>query len=484
MSQPQQSRGQGGGGGRGRGRRRGRHRSAGAGPGPSNTAGNEITGKRNTQAKNARYARPLPLELLHQDKSKQGWWSYISNTIAYLTTSKQEQEEQPLIAYWDATTFSAWVQVTSSSNTDVQTRTTQQLWDSGFFGKGSLSRSEPTWRMRKLNSEKVKKQRERGMKVYTPEELTALRRKERLQAKIERARLAVKAGTQLPDGIVALGGTLTEEEERVLARKAEKEVKEEEEEEEEEGEYGKHIPGLIYLGKGNNDGKDEPGKSGGAGEVVEIDEREISIEEMEWLHVSPVEIFFLTGMLGVLEVRDPHTDESIPLATLYTALLQSQCPSLPASISEPNTVFRPDNPFLLSYLVYHHYRSLGWVVKSGLKFCCDWLLYKRGPVFGHAEFAVVIIPVYSNPSDADTTPFGPHAAGGDRDWVWFSTMNRVQTQVLKTLVLTHITIPSVDTTSKEMIADPNSLVKGLKEGKLHTIKEVSLRRWVPARMRA
>ena len=44
-----------------------------------------------------------------------------------------------------------------------------------------------------------------------------------------------------------------------------------------------------------------------------------------------------------------------------------------------------DNPFLVNYVVYHHYRSLGWVIKGGIKFCVDYLLYKRGPVFTHAE---------------------------------------------------------------------------------------------------
>ncbi len=46
---------------------------------------------------------------------------------------------------------------------------------------------------------------------------------------------------------------------------------------------------------------------------------------------------------------------------------------------------RSDNPFLVNYVVLHHYRSLGWVVKNGLKFCVDYILYKRGPVFHHAE---------------------------------------------------------------------------------------------------
>ena len=56
-----------------------------------------------------------------------------------------------------------------------------------------------------------------------------------------------------------------------------------------------------------------------------------------------------------------------------------------------NSLFqeRSDNPFLVNYAVYHHFRSLGWVVKSGIKFCADLLLYKRGPVFTHAEYVLV-----------------------------------------------------------------------------------------------
>lgn len=67
-----------------------------------------------------------------------------------------------------------------------------------------------------------------------------------------------------------------------------------------------------------------------------------------------------------------------------------------ASIEHSAMRLRPDNPFIVSYVVYHHYRSLGWVVRNGVKFCVDWVLYKgadgvknprggAGPVGGHAE---------------------------------------------------------------------------------------------------
>ena len=59
-------------------------------------------------------------------------------------------------------------------------------------------------------------------------------------------------------------------------------------------------------------------------------------------------------------------------------------PTIPA-----DALLQHDNPFLIQYVVYHHYRSLGWVVKGGLKFCVDYLLYKRGPVFSHAEYALL-----------------------------------------------------------------------------------------------
>lgn len=62
-----------------------------------------------------------------------------------------------------------------------------------------------------------------------------------------------------------------------------------------------------------------------------------------------------------------------------------QLSHLPREIPSQDLPIQPDNPFLVNYVVYHHYRSLGWVVKGGIKFCVDYLLYKKGPVFNHAE---------------------------------------------------------------------------------------------------
>ena len=70
------------------------------------------------------------------------------------------------------------------------------------------------------------------------------------------------------------------------------------------------------------------------------------------------------------------------LSDIWTAFQRAHLPLPPCVGGYPP---RFDNPFLVNYAIYHHYRSLGWVVRSGIKFCVDYLLYKRGPVFHHAE---------------------------------------------------------------------------------------------------
>lgn len=76
--------------------------------------------------------------------------------------------------------------------------------------------------------------------------------------------------------------------------------------------------------------------------------------------------------------------------TLQQIWTTFQMADLPPQIPpNPAQQLQFDNPFLINYVVYHHYRSLGWVVKGGIKFCVDYLLYKKGPVFAHAEWVLV-----------------------------------------------------------------------------------------------
>ena len=92
--------------------------------------------------------------------------------------------------------------------------------------------------------------------------------------------------------------------------------------------------------------------------------------------LSLEEAFFLSYSLGVLNSSTTPTlcSQTHPSLSLFRR--HSYFP--PRSISAPS---ESDDPFMISYAVYHHYRWLGWVVRSGVKFVVDYLLYNRGPAF-------------------------------------------------------------------------------------------------------
>ena len=103
--------------------------------------------------------------------------------------------------------------------------------------------------------------------------------------------------------------------------------------------------------------------------------------DVEHLQLTLQEAFFLLWTLDCLTVLDPASSKPMSLQEIWTSF---QLAHLPPTLP-PTPLLQFDNPFLINYIVYHHYRSLGWVIKGGIKFCVDYLLYKRGPVFAHAE---------------------------------------------------------------------------------------------------
>ena len=46
--------------------------------------------------------------------------------------------------------------------------------------------------------------------------------------------------------------------------------------------------------------------------------------------------------------------------------------------------------WMCRYRVYHHYRTEGWVARSGYQLGCDWLLYKQSPATHHATYTVLV----------------------------------------------------------------------------------------------
>lgn len=155
------------------------------------------------------------------------------------------------------------------------------------------------------------------------------------------------------------------------------------------------------------------------------------VEDLEHLQLNLEETLFLGWALGCLQVYDQQ-QAMVHTPTSLLARILSLPQPVRSSFQLPAAP-RPDHPFLISYAAYHHYRSLGWVVKPGLKFCCDWLLYKKGPVFSHADFALLILPHWEDAEDAQTCPYSISNAD-PMTWQWLNTVNRVNTTVKKVSV--------------------------------------------------
>ncbi|KAI1646691.1 uncharacterized protein F4817DRAFT_339059 [Daldinia loculata] len=191
-------------------------------------------------------------------------------------------------------------------------------------------------------------------------------------------------------------------------------------------------------------------------------ESELELVDKEHLQLCPEEAFYLVFALGALSVLDPATGKPITALDLFALCRQ-------VSYIPPRMIdLQPDDPFLIHYAVYHHFRSLGWVTRPGIKFGVDWMLYNRGPVFSHAEFAVIVLPAYTDPWWRAQGRQPPR-----RSWHWLHTINRVQATALKTLVLAYVDIPPP---FEEGLGAAEVL-------KRYRVREFIVRRWLSNRNR-
>ena len=370
------------------------------------------------------------------------------------------------------------------------------LWERGFFGKGSLSRSEPSW----LDREKKR----RGLIANeTSEEITAQRRAERRKFKQERARkereaieeklkeerrvheyghAAEPTARSRYEGLN--GGrvdTLAESMESLFERQP----------------LSPPVlpPIMLSLSDPVNDNNDvdtgkedcvlqpptEPAASDASKPMEQDHETEAAaIENQEHLQLNPSEAFFLVYALGVLQICAQNASDLLLPETLFTLFRQhSYFPPREAQD------LQPDDPFLIQYVVYHHYRSLGWIVRPGIKFAVDWLLYLRGPVFSHAEFAVIVLPAYTNSYWRSTQELENLTKNKEsQSWWWLHCVNRVQSQVRKSLVICYVEVPPpmaetavVERKTSAMEIDIGKVLKQYK------VRELTMKRWTPNRER-
>jgi tRNA-splicing endonuclease subunit Sen2 len=207
--------------------------------------------------------------------------------------------------------------------------------------------------------------------------------------------------------------------------------------------------------------------------LAKVEDPPVVIQDREHLQLTMEEAFFLSYGLGVLTVSDQNAKMPMPTKDLLSLFRQySHFPP------QETLHISPDDPFMISYAVYHHFRSLGWVVRGGTKFSVDYLLYNRGPVFTHAEFAILIFPSYSDPSwSADASKIEYVTKMEKRRWSWLHCISRVNSQVKKTLVLVYVDIPPPG----EAYLDDSTGIDGLL--KLYRIREFVLKRWLSNRSR-
>jgi tRNA-splicing endonuclease subunit Sen2 len=369
---------------------------------------------------------------------------HFVSTYLYQLLSQRPSHPKPLFrAYWSAETFSVHV-------TDEQT--IRFLWEKGFFGKGSLSRSEPTWLERE-------KKRLGVTAVDTSEEYTRLRREERKQFKNERAkkaREAIEEKLRQESGITLVGDIAAPNGEALNKDEDDKEILAAQDPstsrtpESQESLLAEDAASLALLSpKTTNDSNNH------------INPPTSPIPNREHLQLTPEEAFFLSYALGVLSIH-PSPTSTTPLSnpnllTLFRT--RSYFPPLAPSR------LTPSDPFLLSYITYHHFRSLGWVVRSGIKFGVDYLLYQRGPAFAHAQFSVVVVPTYGGR--------GQDGGGKQKNWWWLHAVNRVQSQVLKNLVICFVEVPS-------SVGEGEDITGLLGRYK---VREMVIKRWTPNRTR-
>ncbi|EFA08240.1 tRNA-splicing endonuclease subunit Sen2 [Tribolium castaneum] len=123
---------------------------------------------------------------------------------------------------------------------------------------------------------------------------------------------------------------------------------------------------------------------------------------------------------------------------------------------------KSDKYFAQNYIAYYYFRAKNWVVKPGIKFGGDFLLYKQGPPFYHASYVVIICVV-----DGDLKPIKSQNRRSMRK-THLMGLNRLCETARKELLICEIVCPGVS---------PDSIP--FNEIGKFTIKETIMKRWTP-----
>eukprot|EP01117_Protostelium_nocturnum_P003020 TRINITY_DN13948_c0_g1_i1.p1 TRINITY_DN13948_c0_g1~~TRINITY_DN13948_c0_g1_i1.p1 ORF type:complete len:344 (+),score=139.22 TRINITY_DN13948_c0_g1_i1:258-1289(+) len=191
------------------------------------------------------------------------------------------------------------------------------------------------------------------------------------------------------------------------------------------------------------------------------------------------------GIYSSISTQKVETEEEIEeplqlgLEEAFFLLFALDCLSIVDSNNKNMNVmecwnkFREASPqFVINYAVYHHYRTIGWTPKYGLKYGTDWILYQKGPSFYHAEKAIVVHHLKN-----ENVPKSESDTATRLSWMNLLNMNRVSEQVKKGLTVCHVSSPTL---LNQIFEDKQSVSKYLSEIE---IAEMNVSRWQPSQTR-
>jgi len=228
-----------------------------------------------------------------------------------------------------------------------------------MWGKATLSRSQPTWRARKI-AEMT------GKQDSSLEGATARTRKQRAAFKTERLKRELEERER----------QRREEDEKDMVTTAEA-IKEEDAEDTavEQG------SGLHSSSTDVEDDSQQPDRKRRKTDDNDTADQQLPVYtenylDKEILQISPDEALFLMT-LNLLSIQ--HDNEILTLNQFLRLV---------------TTTSRPDDPFLVRYIAYYHFRQQKLIVKTGLKFGVDYLIYHAPIPFVHAAHCVNVIGDY------------------------------------------------------------------------------------------
>lgn len=188
--------------------------------------------------------------------------------------------------------------------------------------------------------------------------------------------------------------------------------------------------------------------------------------EIEALQLNPVEAFY---------IKDIHRAFSIRLQSVGSSERDYNAPEV--SVEELWSLFvhRLGKRFIAEYCCFCNYRNMGWIVKGGMKYGVDYLLYsKGGPELKHSQLAVSIhfIETLQSSKSIDVDRF--------QRMVQLQTLSRVTETVSKGLLLSIVYKKSSDILNQSNTTDDiyNPCILNS-----YCIKDFIINRWDPSKAR-